>query len=100
MIETLLIPPVAFAFYMALIHITRRLAAPDPLRQSTAYAGGEVHPARHAAPGYRPFFVVALFFAVLHLGALMLSTSPADAAVVALLYLGGLALGLVALILG
>ena len=31
-------------------------------------------PPRLGAPGYRPFFVVALFFAVLHLGVLVMST--------------------------
>ena len=51
-----------------------------------------------AAPGYRPFFVVALFFAVLHLGALMLGSGSASPAM--LVYLLGLMLALLALILG
>jgi hypothetical protein len=49
-------------------------------------------------PGYRPFFIIALFFAVLHLGVLMLGSS--GLAPFALLYLVGLLLALLALILG
>lgn len=63
-----------------------------------SYASGEESDAAPAAPGYRPFFVVALFFAVLHLGVLMLGTS--GLAPVSLVYLGGLMLALLALILG
>jgi hypothetical protein len=51
-----------------------------------------------AAPGYRQFFVVALFFAVLHLGVLMIGSS--DFSPVAGVYLLGLILALIALILG
>ncbi len=51
-----------------------------------------------AAPGYRPFFVVALFFAVLHLGVLVLATGISSP--VMRIYLLGLMLALLALILG
>ena len=51
-----------------------------------------------AAPGYRPFFVVALFFAVLHLGVLVLGTGVSSP--VLIIYLCGLMLALLALILG
>jgi hypothetical protein len=51
-----------------------------------------------AAPGYRQFFVIALFFAILHLGVLMIGSS--DLSSVAGLYLLGLILALIALILG
>ena len=51
-----------------------------------------------AAPGYRPFFVVALFFAVLHLGVLVLATGIPSP--VMRIYLLGLLLALLALILG
>jgi lipopolysaccharide export LptBFGC system permease protein LptF len=50
-----------------------------------------------AAPGYRPFLVVALFFAVLHLGVLMLGSS--NLTPIAGVYLVGLLLALLALIL-
>jgi NADH:ubiquinone oxidoreductase subunit 3 (subunit A) len=66
--------------------------------KTSTYASGEEHDSEPAAPGYRPFFVAALFFAVLHLGVLMLGTS--GLAPVSLVYLGGLMLALIALILG
>ena len=51
-----------------------------------------------AAPGYKPFFVIALFFAILHLGVLMLGSSSLSP--IAGIYLAGLLLTLLALILG
>lgn len=102
--DILLAPPVAFALYLALAGILagagRLLAGParpTPLKSST-YAGGEAPPARAAAPGYRPFFVSALFFAIAHLGVLILGSgglSPLAGA-----YLVGLLLVLLALVLG
>jgi NADH:ubiquinone oxidoreductase subunit 3 (subunit A) len=68
-----------------------------PLKSST-YSSGEAPPTRPAAPGYRPFFVMALFFAVLHLGVLMLGSGAPT--IVAAVYLGGLMLALIALIAG
>lgn len=71
------------------------LASPE---KSSTYSSGEEPPERSAAPGYRPYFVAALFFAVLHLGALVLGTGGVN--VVGAIYLVGLALVLVALLLG
>jgi hypothetical protein len=71
---------------------------PTSTLKSSAYASGEAPHLSSGAPGYRPFFRVALFFAVLHLAALVLATggsSPMTA-----VYLVGLILVLVALILG
>ncbi len=103
-LDFLLSPPIAFLIYLALVGVLagagRALAVPahaDPLK-ATTYASGEAAPTRTAAPGYRPFFVIALFFAILHLGTLMLGTS--DLSLFAGIYLLGLALALVALILG
>ncbi|MCZ7668936.1 MAG: hypothetical protein M5U34_17940 [Chloroflexi bacterium] len=52
---------------------------PNPHRpnaaKTSAYTGGETLPLKSGVPGYRPFFVVALFFAVLHLGVLMLGSA-------------------------
>lgn len=100
----LLNPPIAIIIYVilvgALVLASRYLAGPvheTPMKKST-YASGEAPPSRLAAPGYRPFFVVALFFAVLHLGALVLGSS--NASPIALIYLVGLMLALLALILG
>lgn len=66
--------------------------------KTATYASGEESDPIPAAPGYRQFFVVALFFAVLHLGVLMVGSS--DLSSVAGLYLLGLILALIALILG
>ena len=72
--DFLLIPPVALVIYVVLVGalsgLGRMLAgrgAPNGAKSST-YTGGEAAPQQMAAPGYRPFFVVALFFAILHLG--------------------------------
>ena len=40
---------------------------PSETKTST-YGSGEKAQAGAAAPGYRPFFMVAFFFAILHLG--------------------------------
>lgn len=102
--QILLTPLIAFLVYLAfaasLSLAGRKLAGPvkeSPLKSST-YSSGELPPTGIAAPGYRPFFVVALFFAVLHLGALMLGSGSASPAM--LVYLLGLMLALLALILG
>jgi NADH:ubiquinone oxidoreductase subunit 3 (subunit A) len=103
--EILLYPPVAFVIYMVLVGVLagvgRALAVPaqtdNPMKRS-AYASGEAGTTHTAAPGYRQFFVVALFFAVLHLGMLMVGSGGLS--IVTGAYLGGLILALVALILG
>jgi len=102
--DAILSPPLAFLAYLALAAILaglgRALAGASnatPLKSST-YSSGEAPPTRGAAPGYRPFFVMALFFAVLHLGALTLGSS--DLSPSAWIYLIGLIMTLLALILG
>jgi NADH:ubiquinone oxidoreductase subunit 3 (subunit A) len=104
MTDMLLTPPIAFLIYLGLVGLLsglgRMLAYPGkktPIKSST-YASGEAAPARTAAPGYRPFFAIALFFAVLHLGALVLGTSGLSLTSGA--YLVGLIASLLALILG
>lgn len=104
MANSLLSPLFAFIITGALVSIlslvSKRLSMRGKVSaaKSASYASGEEHDIEPAAPGYRPFFVVALFFAVLHLGVLMLGTS--GFAPVSLVYLGGLMLALLALILG
>jgi NADH:ubiquinone oxidoreductase subunit 3 (subunit A) len=104
--EVLLFPPIAFVIYLVLVGVLsgvgRALAVPahshDDATKASAYASGEIGETYQAAPGYRQFFVVALFFAVLHLGMLLAGSSgltPVTAA-----YIVGLILALVALILG
>ena len=100
----LLSPQLAFLIYIPLILVIlwfgRQLAGPsqsDPAKASL-YGSGEEAPMFTAAPGYKPFFLVALFFAILHLG--MLALGLAGDSPVAVAYLIGLAVALVALILG
>ena len=82
--QVILTPPVAFVLYFALVAILfgfgRVLAGkgkPSEEKSST-YASGEASPLARSLPGYRGFFVIALFFAVLHLGVLMLGSSGAS----------------------
>ncbi|MBK9052855.1 MAG: hypothetical protein IPL78_18650 [Chloroflexi bacterium] len=100
----ILTPPIAFLFYLLLVAILtgvgRMLAGavkPNGAKTET-YGSGESGPTAAAAPGYRPFFTIALFFAVLHLGILMLASSGLTP--ISGLYLLGLGLALLALILG
>jgi NADH:ubiquinone oxidoreductase subunit 3 (subunit A) len=102
--EVLLIPPIAFVIYLVLAAILsgfgRLLAGhtASSLGKTSTYTGGEQLPATHSLPGYRGFFVIALFFAILHLGVLTLGSGGFTP--IAAVYLGGLLLALVALILG
>jgi NADH:ubiquinone oxidoreductase subunit 3 (subunit A) len=97
-------PPLAFLAYLilvgALAAFGRFLAggARETQLKTSTYSSGEAPPTRAAAPGYRPFFVVALFFTIVHLGVLMLGSSQLYP--LAGVYLVGLVLALLALILG
>ncbi len=97
-------PLVAFLIYLALTGLLslfgKKLAGPSQYNavKSSTYSSGEMAPKSVGVPGYRPFFVVALFFAVLHLGVLVLGTGFGSP--VAIIYLVGLILALLALILG
>ncbi|MFZ0546909.1 MAG: hypothetical protein WAM60_15790 [Candidatus Promineifilaceae bacterium] len=104
MTQILLVPPVAFLLYLLLVGVLsgigRALAGteqPNALKSAT-YSSGEAFPRGTAVPGYRSFFVIALFFAILHLGVLMIGTSHLTP--LSILYLIGLMLALLALILG
>lgn len=104
MTNLLLMPPIALLIYLGLAgllyHFAGSMAEQGEMNgvKRSVYAGGEAPPAHMAAPGYRPYFVVALFFAVLHLGVLMLGSSGLTP--LSGLYLAGLLLALLALILG
>lgn len=108
-------PPVALLLYVglagALVGIGKLLAPrTKPSRtENGLYASGELAEDGKSPPGYRRFFVVALFFAVLHLGALVLGTFalgiygagvPAGLLPIVVVYLLGLALSLLVLMLG
>ena len=104
MTNTLLAPPLAFLIYLALaggLHLLgKKMAGPssENATKTSTYASGETPPTQMAAPGYRPFFMVALFFAILHLGVLILGSGGLT--IVTGVYLIGLILALLALILG
>ncbi len=66
--------------------------------KSSIYGSGEAAHDATAAPGYRPFFLIAFFFAVLHLGVLVVGSGGFT--LVTGVYLVGLILSLVALHLG
>lgn len=100
----LLYPPVAFVIYIILVGVLAGMgrlmagpAHPNPTKSST-YASGEDAPHHLAAPGYRPFFQVALFFAVVHLGALVIATGDFSATMI--VYVLGLMVTLISLMLG
>jgi NADH:ubiquinone oxidoreductase subunit 3 (subunit A) len=102
--DLLLNPAVAFLIFFLLVGILygfgRVLAGPShatPIKTST-YSSGEAPPTHLAGPGYRPYFVVALFFAILHLGILVLGSGGMNA--IALVYLIGIMIALLALIVG
>ena len=102
--EILLSPPVAFLLYIPLVAIIalfgKSLAGvskTSALKRSI-YGSGEKAQTQNAAPGYRPFFLIAFFFAILHLGMLVLGSG--SLATISPIYLIGLILALVALILG
>ena len=111
--QFILTPPVALLAYVVLVALLYgfgRLLAPAARRRSpqhaALYAGGEIASTGKAAPGYRRFFIVALFFAVLHLGALVLATAGLTGALVVgpglwsavLFYLGGLSVTMLILL--
>jgi len=103
--ETILLSPLAaFLIYFAVVSVASGLGKLFSAKghksefKTDTYASGEEHDLIPAAPGYRQFFVVALFFAVLHLGVLIIGSSGLSA--VAGVYLLGLILALIALILG
>jgi NADH:ubiquinone oxidoreductase subunit 3 (subunit A) len=102
--DILLSPPLAFLIYLPLvfaIYIAGKVLAgkeKPSLEKSSLYGSGEEAATSLASPGYRPFFLIAFFFALLHLGMLVIGTGEID--VKLLPYIIGLVLALVALILG
>jgi len=103
--EIILTPLVAFLIYIPLvggIFLVGRLMAGNeanasPLKRSL-YSSGELAPTNMAAPGYRPFFLIAFFFAILHLGVLVVASGSLSVSMIP--YLLGLILALVALLMG
>jgi NADH:ubiquinone oxidoreductase subunit 3 (subunit A) len=102
--EFLFAPLIAFLIYFAVVAAGSGLGRLFSARgsesefKSATYASGEANDPSQAAPGYRQFIVIALFFAVLHLGVLVVGSSGLSQSAVP--YLLGLILVLVALVLG
>lgn len=104
--DILLSPPLAFLIYVLMVVLLslfgKKLAGPEPEQSSemktSLYGSGEMAPSSAASPGYKPFFVIAFFFAVLHLGMLVLGSGVMTS--ITAFFLVGLLLALGALILG
>ncbi len=100
----LLSPPVAILIYiplvLVLVWLGKRLAGPERANavKSSVYGSGEESPDGAAQPGYRPFILIAFFFAILHLGVLVVGSGSITMGPA--IYLAGLVVALVALILG
>ena len=100
----ILSPPIALVIYALLVGIMLALAwkvaarGPATKFKTRTYSGGEKAEVGVAAPGYKPFFMVAFFFAILHLGVLIVGTGGFT--VVTGVYILGLIFSLVALALG
>lgn len=102
--DILLSPPLAFLIYLPLVIaiylVGKALAGKEnpTAAKSSLYGSGEAAPTSLAAPGYQPFFLVAFFFAMLHLGVLVIGTGSLDVKLIP--PIAGLILALFALILG
>jgi NADH:ubiquinone oxidoreductase subunit 3 (subunit A) len=100
----LLTPPLAFLIYLPLVFaiyfLGKGLAGKEKpsAEKSSLYGSGEEAATSLASPGYKPFFLIAFFFAILHLGMLVIGTGTIG--VEMLPFILGLVLALVALILG
>ncbi len=100
----LLSPPITFVVYLPLVIaiylLGRALAGKGnpSFEKSSLYASGEEAQTIAASPGYRPYFLIAFFFAVLHLGILVVGTGTFEVKLIP--YVLGLVLALIALILG
>ena len=102
--DILLAPFVVFACALAvggLLYLWGRALAPPSSpggHKQEMYTGGEAPRETDARPSYQ-FFRTALFFTVLHVAALFLVTATGGpSALLALLYLGVLAVALAALV--
>jgi NADH:ubiquinone oxidoreductase subunit 3 (subunit A) len=99
-------PVLAFPIYIGLVSLLMIIGrlltdTTSTTTDSSLYGSGEAvvdDEVDKSVPGYRPFFLVSLFFAVLHLGVVILATSTMST--VAIIYLLGLMMALIALILG
>ncbi|MDO9085501.1 MAG: hypothetical protein Q7U53_04755 [Anaerolineaceae bacterium] len=102
--EIILTPPIAFLIYIPfvifLLLVGKGMAGTSKKSsmKETIYASGEEASTTPAAPGYKPFFMIAFFFAILHLGMLIIGTGTFSFQSVP--FLLGLMFSLIALLLG
>ena len=102
--EIILTPPIAFLIYIPfvffLLLVGKGMAGTSKksAMKETIYASGEEASTTPAAPGYKPFFMIAFFFAILHLGMLIIGTGTFSFQSVP--FLLGLMFSLIALLLG
>lgn len=102
--EIILTPPIAFLIYIPFVILFllfgKAMAgkSKESALKETVYASGEEGSTKPAAPGYRPFFLVAFFFAILHLGMLIIGTGTFS--IQSVPFIVGLMVSLIALILG
>lgn len=103
--DILLSPPVGFLIYAIigtlLVFYGKKTAPVEDTKDDqkrTLYGSGEVAPEIRGVPGYKPFLLISLFFALLHLGVLIMGSS--NLSVTSLVYTVVLMLGLLALMLG
>jgi len=100
----ILTPPFAFILYIPMVLIIlgigKVLAGPEHPNEikNSVYGSGEEAASFSAAPGYQPFFLIAFFFAVLHLGILVLGSGGLT--LTTGIYMAGVIFALVALVLG
>lgn len=99
-----LLPPFSLVIYLPFVVLIlllgKKLAGPEhpSAEKSRTYGGGESAHKESSIPGYSPFILIAFFFALLHIGILVLGTSSLQWTTIA--YMVGLALSLIALIIG
>lgn len=102
--ENFLLPPFSLTIYIPFVALIlifgKKIAGPEHPSQekSRTYGGGESAHKESSIPGYSPFILIAFFFALLHIGILVLGTSSLQWTTI--IYMFGLALCLIALILG
>lgn len=103
--QVLLYPPIALLIYAALGFLLTKIgqkAAPPEDKQNEMkldlYAGGEEGPKDFPVPGYKPFLLISLFFAIIHIGVLVVGMSNLSAS--SIVYIVVLMIGLIALMLG
>lgn len=102
--DIILTPPLAFVIYVPFVILLllfgRAMAGKTKMTslKDSVYASGEEASTNPAAPGYRPFFLVAFFFAILHLGMLIIGTGTFS--IQSVPFILGLMFSLIALILG